>query len=337
MKISKIITAIVLFCAIYFGIEYAMPKVLPPMLLPSFMEALPVTKLHQLAIFVTGCYLLLSYRKCFSPAEVKHKKLEHYYETFNEEQRNTLDAMSEEDKNRFIEEYEKVISDEKKNSIRSKVFDWEHGYVPKALKPLRMVVMLLLVGSITYTSFGLWKVMEEPIMAYMDDTPVADQTYYNEGLPPVVVNGGGEVKQRDVWGVTQTLERLPQPVRNCISSVIVLSNDNFNAFVGSATPGYTVGITGNADSIYINRLYYYNQFLKTAIRIYVYKTGIANSQTYLDIYNKYYKYNNQNLNSEDLLLDAIRLYIVKGPDFFRHKNKDLHDFLQTALGYSESA
>lgn len=337
MKISKIITAVVLFCAIYFGIEYAMPKVLPPMLLPSFMEALPVTKLHQIAIFVTGCYLVISYRKRFSPADIKKNKFEHYYETFNEEQRKILDVMSEEDKYRFVDEYEKVISDEKKNSVRSKVFDWEHGYVPKSLKPLRMVAMLLLVGSIAYTSLGVWKVVESPVIAYMESTPVADQTYYNEGLPPIVVNGGGEVLERDVWGVVQVLERLPQPVRNCISSVTILSNNNFNSFVGSTTPGYTVGITGNADSIYINRLYYYNHFLTTAIHIYMCKTGIANNQTYLDIYNQYYKYNDKNLNSEDLLLDAIRLYIVKGPDFFKHKNKDLHNFLTSTLGGSELA
>lgn len=342
MKISKIITAVVLFLIISFGLLYGVPKIIPMELSIAYSQAASSTLIYGLAITVSISYVVLSYRKSYAKTEIPEKKYEFYYETFNEEQRQILDEMPEEDKYRFVSEYEKVISDEKKRVLQDKVFDWEHGFVPKSLKPLRVMAMLLLVGSIAYTSLGVWKVMEEPVMAYMIDTPVADQTYYNEGLPPIVVNGNGEIKQRDVQSLQSLTQRLPTVIKNNISSIIFCSVTNYKntvlSYFNDNNPNYTVFWDGN--SVIVNNMYDVEDFYSAVIHIFMTNNDIVNNSTYQNLFQKYH--NSQKLNvldkynykwakaqrqSPESFLKFVCVQYLMKEDYFTINNKEIDEYL----------
>lgn len=211
MKLNKIIKAILLFLIIGYGIQYGGTKILPAILVPSFEKAYPADVLYKLGGIVAVCYLVLSYRKSFNSSEINTKKIEYCYNMFSDEEKKTFDGMSEEEKACFIKNFEEKLDREERNKLQNKVFDWEHGYTPKAIRILRPLLMLTIVGSIAFTAYDGYKTVKEPLDYYLAGqlTPIPDGIYSYEGLPTI-----------DVQMATEKGPTLKREIDNVLSLII---------------------------------------------------------------------------------------------------------------------
>ncbi len=235
MKLNKIIKAILLFLIIGYGIQYGAPKILPAILVPSFEKAYPADVLYKLGGIVAACYLIMSYRKSFKSNEINTKKAEYCYNLFNDEEKKTFDEMGEEEKACFIKNFEEKLDREERNKLQNKVFDWEHGYAPKAIRILRPLLMLTIVGSIAFTAYDGWPMMEETFDFYIAGQyePIPDGVYHFEGLPALDVQlatENGQVLKRDVYGVASLIAKTqPQFLLNECSVIHIWNQEKFDA------------------------------------------------------------------------------------------------------------
>lgn len=235
MKLNKIIKAILLFLIIGYGIQYGVTKILPAILVPSFEKAYPADVLYKLGGIVAVCYLVLSYRKSFNSSEINTKKAEYCYNLFNDEEKKIFDEMGEEEKACFIKNFEEKLDREERNKLQNKVFDWEHGYAPKAIRILRPLLMLTIVGSIAFTAYDGWPMMEETFDFYIAGQyePIQDGVYNYEGLPAIDIQMAterGPVLKRDINGaLSLIIEKQPRFLINECSIIHMLNTEKFNA------------------------------------------------------------------------------------------------------------
>lgn len=235
MKLNKIIKAILLFLIIGYGIQYGAPKILPAILVPSFEKAYPADVLYKLGGIVAACYLIMSYRKSFKSNEINTKKAEYCYNLFNDEEKKIFDEMSKEEKACFIKNFEEKLDREEQNKLQNKVFDWEHGYTPKAIRILRPLLMLTIVGSIVFTAYDGYKTVKEPLDYYLAGqlTPIPDGIYSYEGLPTIDVQMAtekGPTLKREIDNVLSLIiKNQPRFLINECSIIHMLNTEKFNA------------------------------------------------------------------------------------------------------------
>lgn len=294
MKLNKIIKAILLFLIIGYGIQYGAPKILPEILVPSFEKAYPADVLYKLGGIVAACYLIMSYRKSFKSNEINTKKAEYCYNLFSDEEKKTFDEMGEEEKACFIKNFEEKLDREEQNKLQNKVFDWKHGYTPKVIRILRPLLMLTIVGSIAFTAYDGWPMMEETFDFYIAGQyePIQDSVYNYEGLPAIDIQMAterGPVLKRDINGaLSLIIEKQPRFLINECSIIHMLNKEKYDkvkpidwayAFASYEDDSITVtGFDSGLDKATITHEFFH---------LYDFHHGLEYTEEAISLYNQY--------------------------------------------------
>lgn len=324
MKLNKIIKAILLFLIIGYGIQYGAPKILPAILVPSFEKAYPADVLYKLGGIVAACYLIMSYRKSFKSNEINTKKAEYCYNLLNDEEKKTFDEMGEEEKACFIKNFEEKLDREERNKLQNKVFDWEHGYAPKAIRILRPLLMLTIVGSIAFTAYDGWPMMEETFDFYIAGQyePIPDGVYHFEGLPALDVQlatENGQVLKRDVYGVASLIaETQPQFLLNECSVIHIWNQEKFDAVKQDAQ---TYALSDPSDDSITVHSFDSGQSVGTVTQslffLYNYHHDLEHTDEAISLYNQYANVvsNNSEIDIAGFLAYSAELYWTKSGTF----------------------
>lgn len=199
MNIKKIAVAIIITVLISAGLYYTMPMIsLNDEMALVLNDKFNLTMCLTFGALFGIVYLILAYRtKGLNPEEIAVKRCEYFYNSFTAEQKGIVDGMTDVDKTRFYDEYEKVLSTEKVVDLRNYLHDLKVDKIPGVMKVIRKVAVVALVGYVGFYAYETAQAAQPAIdsyNAYMSAT-YDDQTLYIEGLPPIVLKSNGKFNQ----------------------------------------------------------------------------------------------------------------------------------------------
>lgn len=338
MNTKKIVTFVIISVLISAGLYYGMT------LLPDeFKEVMEVRfDIKTCVLFGIGfgiVYLLGAYKTkgISDEAELVSRKNEYFYNSFSNEQKAEIDALSSEDKARFYVEYEKLLSNEKKTALSNHMFDLQKEKSPVAVRALHTLALVGLIAFIGYYGYGTYKEAKPAMDSYMKNANAvySNETLNIEGLPTIEIVG--TLKQRDVdASIEENIKTQPEFLLRNVNSFKLADNKNYDKEENFEK--FTLGYASMGDmSIYLN---FYSSSKNTVSHelshIFDYINGrhwASGSNEFKKLYNakpnSITKYGSTN--AQEFFAEAGAMYI-NNPKQLKSRNADVYNYFDNLYG-----
>lgn len=339
MNIKKILTFVIISVLISAGMYYGIAGFVPEELKPVMENRFDMTMCVVFGVMVGVVYLVYAYKtKGITDADaLAAKKNEYFYNSFTDEQKAEIEALSDEDKARFYVEYEKLMSDDKKTALSNYMFDIQTDKAPAAVKVLRKFAAVLLIAFVGYYGYGTYTEAKPALDAYTAklNADYTNQVLNIDGLPSIEIVG--TLKQRDVDAyIEKNIKTEPEFLLNNVNTIKLYDNEV------AETDGLLIsnGAYAVPENMSIHIDFYKAGDKETisheASHVFDYKYGyhsVSNSQEFQQLYNTYkgtfefpgVDQDYCNNKSEEFFAESSRLFVDE-PEYLKKNCEPLYNY-----------
>lgn len=346
MSFGKILKAVIISVLISAGLYFGINKDI--LSFSEDIDNLLKTKFDLKVCIIIGISLFVynliwNYReKGVKMEDLPRVRQEYLVGLMNEEQKLQFNGLDNDGKEEFLSEFEDSLKQEEKENLKSYLFYAPKEYVPGLFKFLRLASFIALCyfgytyGNEVYTEFQpLWT----EHMEYVNRT-INDQTLYIDGLPPIVLRGDGELKQKDVdYFIDKNIKTQPHfLLKNC--NAIYLYSDNFYKKVNGNSLASGAYSDSGTMSIYINLDMHWSDKITMPhelSHIFDYKYGVhwaSNSSQFKKLAKQYcnslnalesnYDYC---VKTSEFFAETSRLFLTE-PEYLQKSAPELYDYFK---------
>ena len=344
MNIKKITKGTLLSSFVYITISLVTNKVLPEDVAIVVSNTLNKANILVISIMSGITYLICSYRlPIISDNDIPMKKFEYFYNQSEKKLQEELDLLSYENKMKYVESTESILSQQKRNALNNYIFTLTTPQKSKFTKFLSRIISITFIFYISYVGYDIYVNMQPLIEKYNEEMNATydDQTLYIDGLPLIQLLGDNEFRQHTIDNfIADNIK--PQAtflLNNC--KVITISNHRNQELIWADSQNAGDGLGARAFSnllekhIYIESTDEFETITHELSHLYDFSNGYLISDTD-EFQNLYVSYKGTfrfpevdndycNGSSIEFFAESSQLY-VNNPDYLEKNCKPLYDY-----------